>query len=145
MMFFQKVSDDSLLFKSSTNRLASTEPRNMMQSAISPSRTCHMGPSPQEIFVTIMTLSLRMQVSRPWTTNDSLESWNCQVFSCAKKGPRCATAIGPYAVDLAALSVSCQMWCLQQWHMGFCDPSIQLSKSLRFKVVWKCLKSMKIM
>ena len=50
-------------------------------------------------------LSLRCGV----IANDfSLE--NSQVFSCAKKGPRCATAIGPYAVDLAALSVSCQMW-----------------------------------
>ncbi len=90
-----------------------------MQSAISPSRTCHTGSLPFiNLLVKIMTIFVLMQVSKPLIANDfSLE--NSQVFSCAKKGPRCATAIGPYAVDLAALSVSCQMWCLQQWHMGF--------------------------
>lgn len=47
--------------------------------------------------------------ARSWVEYDAkcdfpIENLPFGVFSCAKRGPRCATAIGPYAVDLAVLS-----------------------------------------
>ena len=66
--------------------------RNMMPNAISPLRTC-----PLELLGEFI-----------WSVStDRCHPAPPQVFSCAKKGPRCATAIGSYAVDLAALSVPC--------------------------------------
>lgn len=54
-------------------------------------------------------LQRRCFAARSWVEYDAkcdfpIENLPYGVFSCAKKGPRCATAIGPYAVDLAALS-----------------------------------------
>lgn len=51
----------------------------------------------------------RSFATRSWVEYDAkcdfpIENLPFGVFSCAKKGPRCATAIGSYAVDLAALS-----------------------------------------